>query len=618
MYKLSTATLLALTGVAAVSVQASNKLEETVIASSRMVMPLREVATSISVVTKEDIELRGFSSVANTLQYEPAISVASNGGAGSTTEVRIRGERGFRTKVYLDGIDLTDTSSPQAGPNFGNMLTGGIDRIEVLRGPEGLMYGADAGGVINMYSAAPQTGLSGGVEAEGGRYGTWQYGGHITGGNEIVDGTLLAEGYETDGFSSLSTDTVVQDDDGYKNTTVHGRTGWNILDTLRLEVVGRNVEGKNDYDYCSLPAPSYARSDNCKNEYSLDAGRVALVHQGETLANTVSYNANKTDRKFYTEGVNDYSYKGELQKLDYLGSWKQSEMLNLIYGAELLRESAESDGTDDERDQTGYFLEAQGSFIDSIFLTAGARYTDNDDFGSETTYRLGAVYLQALGEGELKFKGTYGTGFRAPSLSEIAYNAGPNAYAPAQGTELGAEESTGWDAGVGYFATSGWYVDAVYFDQKVDNEIYFDLDTFSGYLQEDGESSSTGVEITSEVPVGDMVTLTGNYTYTDTQNFDGDQRLRTPKNMGNVGVHISPWDGRLQFNINYRIASDTADESRGSLDDYEILDLSVTYQVLASLQIYARVENATDEDYAVIPEYNTPGAAGYAGFRYRF
>jgi vitamin B12 transporter len=171
---------------------------------------------------------------------------------------------------------------------------------------------------------------------------------------------------------------------------------------------------------------------------------------------------------------------------------------------------------------------------------------------------------------------------------------------------------------VGYFATSGWYVDAVYFDQKVDNEIYFDLDTFSGYLQGDGESSSTGVEITSEVPVVEMVTLTGNYTYTDTQDFDGDQRLRTPKNMGNVGVHISPWDGRLQFNINYRIARDTADESRGSLDDYEILDLSVTYQVLASLQVYARVENATDEDYAVIPEYNTPGAAGYAGFRYRF
>lgn len=618
MHKLSTVTLLALSGVTAVSAQAANKLEETVVTSSRVEMPLREVATSISVVTKEDIELRGFNSVANTLRYEPAISVTTSGGAGSVTELRIRGERGFRTKVYIDGIDLTDTSSPVAGPNFGNMLSGGIERIEILRGPEGLMYGADAGGVINMYTAAPEPGLSGGVAAEGGRYGTWQYGGHITGGNEVVDGTFLAERYETDGFNSLSTDTVLQDDDGYKNTTLHGRTGWNIRDTLRLEVVGRNVEGKNDYDNCFLPAPAFTRSDNCKDEYSLDAGRVALVQQDEDFANTVSYSANKTDRKFFTEGVNDFSFKGELQKFDYLGNWKHSEALSLVYGAELLQESLDTDSTSDDRDQSGYFLEARGSFMDSLFVTGGARYTDNDDFGSKTTYRIGATYLQQLGDGELKFKGTYGTGFRAPSLSEIAYNLSPDAFPPALGTELGAEESTGWDTGVGYFATGGWYTEIVYFDQKVDDEIYFDQVNFSGYLQEDGESSSSGVEVTTEVPVGEMVILSGNYTYTDTQDFTGEQRLRTPKNMANIGILISPWDGRLLININYRITSDIAEESVGSVDDYEVLDLSVTYNVMAGLQVYARVENATDEDYQEIPEFNTAGAAGYAGFRYAF
>jgi vitamin B12 transporter len=66
------------------------------------------------------------------------------------------------------------------------------------------------------------------------------------------------------------------------------------------------------------------------------------------------------------------------------------------------------------------------------------------------------------------------------------------------------------------------------------------------------------------------------------------------------------------------VARDIADETYGSIGDYEVLDLSVSYQVLDSLQIYARVENATDEDYQEIPDYNTPGAAGYAGVRYRF
>ncbi|MEZ7992237.1 MAG: TonB-dependent receptor [Halioglobus sp.] len=616
MYKLSTATLFTLTSVAAFGAYAENKLEEMVVTSSRLEMPLREVAASISIVTEEDIELRGFSTVANTLRYEPAVSVATNGGIGSATEVRIRGERGFRTKVYLDGIDLTDTSSPQAGPNFGNLLVGGINRIEILRGPEGLVYGADAGGVINMSTTAPEAGLSGGVEAEGGKFGTWQYGGHITGGNETVDGTFMAERFETEGFNSLSTDTVLEDDDGYDNTTLHGRAGWNILETLRLELVGRNVEGKNDYDYCSLP--NFDRSDSCKDEYSMDAGRIALTYQDEAFTNTVSYSANNTDRKFYTEGVNDYNYKGELERIDYLGSWKNSDTLSLVYGAELLKESVETDTSEDNRDQAGYFLEAQGSFMENMFATAGARYTDNDDFGSKTTYRVGAVYLQQAGDGELKFKTTYGTGFRAPSLSEIAYNASPDAFAPAKGSELGAENSTGWDAGVGYFSTAGWYVEGVYFDQKVDDEIYYDLVDYSGYLQGDGESSSTGVEFTAEVPLGDMVTFNGNYTYTDTKDFDGEQRLRTPKNMANVGLLITPWNDRLQININYRIAKDIAEESKGSVDEYEVLDLSVTLQVIEGLQVYARVENATDEQYQEIPEYNTAGAAGYAGLRYSF
>ncbi|MCB1703757.1 MAG: TonB-dependent receptor [Halioglobus sp.] len=617
MKKLPTATLLALTGVSALGVHAENKLEETVVTSSRVEMPLREVATSISVITGEEIQLRGFSSVANTLRYEPAISVTSNGGAGSTTEVRIRGERGYRTQVYLDGIDITDNSSPQAGPNFANLLTGGIDRIEILRGPEGLMYGADAGGVINMYTATPQAGLSGGLEAEGGRYGTQQYGGHINGGTEIVDGTLMAERFETDGYNTLSTDTVLQDDDGYKNTTLHGRAGWNISDTLRAELVARTVDGKNNYDNC-FNSEIGARSDHCENDYTQDAGRVALTHSGVAFSNSLSYNASKTDRKFYTDGVNDYRYRGELQQLEYLGNWKRSDTLQLVYGAELQKDSSNDGFSDEERDQEGYFLEYQGGFADSVYLTAGARYTDNEDFGTKTTYRTGAVYLVEAGDGEIKFKGTYGTGFRAPSLYELAYNTGPYAYAPAQDTTLEAEESKGYDIGAGYYANAGWYVDLVYFDQKIDNEIYFDLVDFSGYLQGDGESSSDGIELTAETMIGEMVTLTGNYTYTDTQDYTGEQRLRTPKNMGNIGIILRPWDGRLEVSLNYRISRDSADESSGSVDDYEILDLSMSYQILASLQIYGRIDNLTDENYQEIPYYNTPGAAGYAGLRYTF
>jgi vitamin B12 transporter len=620
MYKLPTATALALAGVStlsAISAQASNKLEEIIVTSSRIPMPMREVATSVSVVTQEDIQMRGFNSVANVLRYEPGISVTNSGGAGQPTSVRVRGEQGFRTKVYIDGIDTTDNSATQAGPVFENILSAGIDRIEVLRGPEGLAYGADAGGVIELSTAAPAAGFDGGVQAEGGRYGTQQYTGHVGGGSEQLDFTLLGARYETDGFNALTTDTLLQDDDGYSNTTFHGRGGWNITDSLRAEVVGRTVEGDNDYDNCTLPV-TFDRTDKCSNDFDQDSGRVALIHSTDAFKNTLSYNETQIDRKFYTEGVNDYSYQSELQEVDYLGSWRHSAPLTLVYGAELQKDAMNDGVVDEDRDQEGYFLEYKGGFNNNIFVTAGARYTDNEDFGTKTTYRTGAVYLVEAGAGEIKLKGTYGTGFRAPSLYEISYNKGPYAYPPAQGTELGAEETEGYDLGAGYFATAGWYVEAVYFNQTVDNEIFFDLMDFSGYLQGPGESKSEGVELSSHVPVNDMVALTSNYTYTDTQEADGEQRLRVPKNMGNIGVLVTPSDGRLKVNVNYRVTRDTADDVNGEVDDFEVLDLSVAYQVLEALEIYGRIENVTDEKYQEIPNYNTPGAAGYAGFRYTF
>jgi len=617
MKNLPTTTLLVLASCTTFNTQADNKLEEIIIISSRVETPLREVATSVSAITREDIDVRGFSGVANVLRYEPGISVTNNGGAGKATSLSIRGERGFRTKVFIDGIDVTDISTPQSGPNFANMTSAGIERIEILRGPQGLMYGADAGGVVNINTRRPEPGFSGDANAEFGRYGTQQYAGNVYGGSETVDFSLSGSRFDTDGFNALTTDTVLRDDDGYKNTTFHGRAGWNFTDTLRAELVGRTVEGDNDYDDC-FTVDTFERTDNCTSHYDQDAWRGALIYQGDIFTHNLSYNENSTDRDFDSAGQRSFSADGELQKIEYLGSWNPSRSLHMVYGVDLQKESLDSGAFDPDRDQEGYYLEYQGSFADSIYLTAGARYTDNDDFGTKTTYRLSAAYLIPAGDGEAKFKGTYGTGFRAPSLYEIAYNGGPFAFPPASDTELDAEESKGYDLGVGYYANSGWYVDVVYFDQRIDDEIFFDLINFSGYLQGHGESTSKGVELITEVPLGEILALTGNYTYNDTEDSEGEQRLRAPEHMANLGLILTPWNERLTIGINWRIARDTAEEIGGDIDDYEVLDLSTSYRIMDALVIYGRVENITDEDYQEIPNYNTAGAAGYAGLRYTF
>ena len=88
--------------------------------------------------------------------------------------------------------------------------------------------------------------------------------------------------------------------------------------------------------------------------------------------------------------------------------------------------------------------------------------------------------------------------------------------------------------------------------------------------------------------------------------------------MANLGFGYRPWNGRLSVNLFLHVSRDAVDGLGEQLDDYEILNLTASYRVRDSLEIYGRVENLTDAEYEMVPTYNTPGAAGYTGLRYSF
>ncbi len=596
---------------------ANDRLEEIIVTSSRVEMPLRKIGTSVSVLTEQEIRDSGFNSLFDVLRTQPSISVSNTGGAGKATALRIRGESGYRTLVMLDGIDITDTTGTQASPRLEHILSSGLQRVEILRGPQGLMYGADAGGVINIYSRRTESGLAGDLSAEGGRYGTAQFAANLGGGNEKLDFNLSATDFETDGFNSRTSDTVLRDDDGYENTTLHGRVGWNATEELRFELVARDVSGDNEYDAC-FSNTTFAEVHDCQDEFDQSSYRATADFDKGSFSNQLAYNDSDTDKDFYSEGEFSFGFKGGLESWEYLGSWKGSEALNLVYGAELTTESIDDGSVDQDRDQDAIYLEYQGEVFDNFYTTAGIRYDDNDDFGSHTSYRVSFAYLLTLGAGELKLKSAYGTGFRAPSLYEIGYNNGPYASPPASTIDLVEETSEGYDLGVEYYGSNGLYLEAVYFDQKIDDFIDFDLIFYSGYLQSKGESTSKGVELIGELPILDSLSLTGNYTYNDAEDPDGEQRLRAPTHLANLGIQYRGIADRLSLNLSVRSSRDAVDGFGVEIDDYEVVDFSASYRILAGLEVYGRIENLLDEDYEEVPTYNTSGAAGYAGVRYSF
>ena len=587
----------------------SPKLEESVVTSSRIEQPLREVATSISVITREDLELKGYTSLADALRTQGSIGVSNQGGTGAVTSLRIRGEEGYRTLVMIDGVDMSDPTGVQVGPLVQNLTnTQDIERIEILRGPQGFLYGADAGGVINVITQTGSDGISGSASAETGADGTQNLRGNILGGNDTMDFSLSVTDAYTDGFNSRSDDTVLQDNDGAENTTLHFKGGWAMSPDLKATLVYRGIDAESEYDGCF-------GSHDCLGITRQDTAKLGLDYSPGDFTHNVSYALTDVERDYFSDGALSYGTEGEKSQAEYVGSFAFSKDQKAVFGVAYQKDEITATGIEADQDQLGMFAEYQAGFTDALFITIGLRHDDNSDFGKYSSYRASAAYVHDLASGNtLKYRATYGTGFRAPSLSEVAYNAGPFG----NDVSLSEETSEGYDLGIDYVLASGTEVQLTYFDQKIDNEIYFDLLTYSGYLQDGATSSSSGIATAIDHPLTDRISLIANYTYNKTEQSTGDIRVRRPKHMMNFGLNLALLDDRLRFLANLRATRDAIDNGAIPLDDYEVIDLSANYDLAQGLEAFGRIENLTDEDYEEVTGYNTRGRSFYAGMRYRF
>jgi len=588
-------------------------LNEIVVVANRIPIAAKQVGTSISVLTETDIAARGNPALTDVMRQLPAVGVSRNGGMGAATSLRIRGEEGFRTLVLFDGLKLSDPSTTQTGPHLQHLMSAGIEKVEILRGPQGLSYGADAGGVINITSRRLRQGVEGSLDAYAGGFGTGQAAANLSGGTNRFDFHVSGVRFRTDGFNTRDTDTAM-DDDGYDNTSLHGRVGVDVNERLRLDLVHRDVEGETDFDGCFSGDVVH----DCTANYELEATRLSARYSGAGTTHSLAYSSTASDRENFALGVSGFTAAGKLERWEYLGLWRDLPGFDLVFGVDLEEES--NNGVD--RDNNGYYVEALGDFSDKLFLTAGIRRDDNDDFGEHTSYRLTGAYLIDTGPaGTLKFKASYGTGFRAPSPFEVAYNAGASAFPPASRVSLREEISEGYEIGAEYYAGTRLKLEAVYFDQKVENAIFFDLAGFSGYLQDTGVGSSRGVELSGEFEATANWNLTANYTFNETERPNGLQRRRRPENLANIGASYRSDDGRFAFNAFYRISADAVDETRGvpvALEDFDVLDVSARYRLTSTLEIYARLENALDEEYQEIVDFNSADRAFYAGVRFDF
>ncbi len=231
-----------------------------VVTANRSAQSIDKVGQSITVLDSAEIERRQTQAVADILRTVPGVTIVRNGGIGTSTFVSIRGAESDQTVALVDGIKLNDPSSPGGGFNFGNLLVGNIERIEVLRGPSSVLWGSQAiGGVVNMITRQPTEQLSVNLRGEYGYRDTGQLVGNVSGKAGPLSASIGAGYFRTDGISAFSEARGGTEKDGYRNYGANGNFNLALTDGLSVDARGWYSEGRVNID--GFPPPSFAFGD---------------------------------------------------------------------------------------------------------------------------------------------------------------------------------------------------------------------------------------------------------------------------------------------------------------------------------------------------------------------
>ena len=579
-----------------------------VIAPTRTPQPAATTASSITVITREQIERSGQTNVAEVIRGTLGVDVVRQGSPGGLTSVFMRGANSQHTKVLLDGIPLNDPSNASRLFDFSTLSTDNIERIEVLRGPQSMQYGSDAiGGVINIISRRGQGPLSVRAGALGGSFKSGQTSVNVQAGDENAYYSVTGSFLSTGGISSASKRVGGLEHDGFNLGTASGRMGWNITPDLNIDYVFRMSEGAakvDDFDFFSgLPVDNLIR----KNYTNSVANRIQaswLTFEGN-FQQTVGFNVNNIERKDNDPGFSPARFTGQTREVNYLGNVLLAPTNTFSVGANYLAEdAAASDNPKQSQNVKGIFLQDQFQLFDRFFGTAGARWDETSRAGPAQTYKVTGLYR--IDETNTGLHSSIGTGFRQPALAENLFQFGnPN---------LRPERSKGWDAGIrqGIYDDIVW-ADATYYRNDFTDLIIFDFNTFS--LQNVGRARASGVEFSLFAQVTEQLVANVAYTLDDTLNADtGMQLLRRPREKWNLSLTRAWLQNKGALTLSYQYYSNRLDTNNFVLPNYSLLNLSGNYWYNDRIELIGRFDNLTNTEYEEVRGYGTPGFGAYAGF----
>lgn len=582
------------------------KIEEVVVTASRMEEPLEETTSSVVVIKEEDIKRMNVNFIPDVLRRVPEMNIVQNGGEGKLTSVFLRGGSPTATLVLIDGIKM---NSPTAGVfDFSSISVDDIERIEIVKGPQSTVYGSEAmAGVINIITKKGEGKPKADLLLEGGSFGTYKGAVTASGSLKNLDYRITSSYFHTDGISAAADGT---ERDEYRNAYLSWKLGAKPSKNSELEVFGNYYYDRTEldgFDFATGRAADALNFIQSAHHFLLAArGKLYLLDKWEQILSVSTYRDEFEFRDPDT-AFNNADVINKRQVLDWQHNLYLTNSLTLTGGFEFRNDEGENKGNfEDSIDNKAFYLMGKvKAFDDRLIVTAGLRHDDHETAGNKTTYRLGAVYH--IKSADLSVRGSYATGFRAPSLDELFFPFFGN-------PSLKPEESKAFEVGIEKrFLKERASIAVTYFKQDYDDLIQFDFATFA--VANVAKAEVEGVEVVGSFKVTDTLGLRAGYTNLDAKDeVTGERLTRRPKDKLNVGIDYSYRDLSASADLLY-VGKRFDSATNTDLASYVVVNVSGTYKVTKNIAAFARIENLFDKDYEEAGGFGTRGASVFGGVR---
>jgi vitamin B12 transporter len=611
-----TLSLAATAALAPLAAHADPDDDRIVVVASGVEQHADQVGRSITLIDRAEIEQRQTVALSDLLATTPGVTVVRNGGLGTATALSIRGAQSDQTLVLIDGIRVADPSSTSGAYNFASLLAGSVERVEVLRGPNSVIWGSQAiGGVVNVTTLQGAQGLHVRANAEGGSFGTFNGNAAIAGGNDRITAGLTAGYLTTDGISAAANG---KEADGYRQVGVTGNVEVKLVEGLSLDLRGYYADSKVDLDGYAPPTYDFGDTNEFAKTQEL-YGYAGLKNAlfGGKLRNRIGFTLSDIHRDGYNDDSSiAYRYRGRAERYTYQGDATLAQQLRLVFGAEHEQSRIRYDEGFGSVGRysvgiTSFYGQAIVTPIAPVTLTGGVRHDDHDTFGGHWTWNAD---LAVRATADTLLHASYGEGFKAPTLYQLYSAYGFRGLQP--------ETAKSYEAGVRQMLAGGKVALGVtWFHRDADNQIDYNFDTSTYYNL--NKTRAEGFELEGMLQPVKALTVRANFTHVTSENrsagYLGNDLPRRPRDTGSVSA-----DYRFPFGLaiggTVTMVGDSFNDVGNAtpIDGTALAGVRAEMPVTKMLSVYGRIDNIGDVRYQQITGYGTYGRAAYGGVRVRF